>query len=495
MDVQSSEARALPSARRRRELKKRAVCGPTVTSSSSSTAPGPDPDPNPNPESDPEPERESFILHPLAVQTLNQALGSPGSTMLQQILADMYVDPELLAELNEEQKQTLFFKMREEQVRRWREREAELEKEEAVVQKPKKKATGKHVSWLQASDSNVWVWVMGEHPSDKPYEEICDKIIAERAALQAQKEAEELRAKKEQEILKRFSSVYLSKEEQLRKEEEAARQEEQRRHEEELKRREEEERQKAEEEVQRLEQERAKQIYINLKEIHRRSQNQEKEDPEWQETLRRSKEEDRRRSFLAKQAREDHRRKSVKALEQGRVALLTKAFGRERPALLPKPKPRTTKNEGLSRRQGVRRTQSSSSREQIIRWFKEEQVPLRAGFQKDDSGIAPWFHGIITRQDAEALLGPGEPGHFLVRVSEKIAGYVLSYRSQDGFKHFLIDATDNCFMLLGDQLTFASLAELVEYHEKEPITPSGGEQLLHPCEQKPGSVDYVDLFT
>ncbi|RXN09678.1 SH2 domain-containing 4B-like protein [Labeo rohita] len=100
----------------------------------------------------------------------------------------MYIEPDLLAELNEEQKQILFYKIREEQVRRWNERERR-DPSHAV----KKKSDRRGIQWLLGSDGEVWVWVMGEAPGDKPFEDIVEELMEERARKQAQREAQELR--------------------------------------------------------------------------------------------------------------------------------------------------------------------------------------------------------------------------------------------------------------------------------------------------------------
>ncbi|CAO2612316.1 SH2 domain-containing protein 4A [Lemmus lemmus] len=422
--------------------------------------------------------------------------------MLKQILSDMFIDPDLLAELSEEQKQILFYKMREEQIRRWKEREAAMERKESLPVKSRpKKENGKSVHWKLGADKKVWVWVMGEHHLDKPYDVLCDEILAERARLRAVQDSE-LRKAQSAEIINslRTKSQNCAQPEPQKLEpqnvtrktaaEETSRQgprtiptksEDKAHTKEPIKT-------KEDEEIKQTEDEKAKQIYKSWK-----------EDSEWQASLRKSKAADEKRRSLAKQAREDYKRLSQRGRSgQGLQNPLAGPQKPRRPPLPPKPQflhPLGNPPQSLGN-QGVTRTESSSTQEDIIRWFKEEQLPFRAGYQKNSDTIAPWFHGILTLKKANELLSStGRPGSFLIRVSEKIKGYALSYLSEEGCKHFLIDASADSYSFLGvDQLQHASLADLVEYHKEEPITSLGKELLMYPCGQQDKPPDYLELF-
>lgn len=421
--------------------------------------------------------------------------------MLRQILSEMFIDPDLLAELSEEQKQILFYKMREEQIRRWKEREAAMERKESLPVKSRpKKENGKSVHWKLGADKQVWVWVMGEHHLDKPYDVLCDEILAEREHLRAAKDAE-LRKAQSLQFTNSLEIKSLNCDLQAVKKTEpqnvtrkAAAEEATDQGPRAIPTKKDDKAQtkdltkkKDSEELKQTEDEKAKQIYKNWK-----------EDSEWQASLRKSKAADEKRRSLAKQAREDYKRLSQRGRSgDGLQNPLTGPQKPKRPPLPPKPQflqPLGSPPKSLGN-QGVIRTKTSSTQEDIIRWFKEEQLPFRAGYQKNSDTIAPWFHGILTLKKADELLSTGMPGSFLIRVSEKIKGYALSYLSEEGCKHFLIDASANSYSFLGvDQLQHATLADLVEYHKEEPITSLGKELLLFPCGQQDKPPDYLELF-
>ncbi|NP_001012048.1 SH2 domain-containing protein 4A isoform X1 [Rattus norvegicus] len=421
--------------------------------------------------------------------------------MLRQILSEMFIDPDLLAELSEEQKQILFYKMREEQIRRWKEREAAMERKESLPVKSRpKKENGKSVHWKLGADKQVWVWVMGEHHLDKPYDVLCDEILAEREHLRAAKDAE-LRKAQSLQFTNSLKVKSLNCDLQAVKKTEpqnvtrkAAAEEATDQGPRAIPTKKDDKAQtkdltkkKDSEELKQTEDEKTKQIYKNWK-----------EDSEWQASLRKSKAADEKRRSLAKQAREDYKRLSQRGRSgDGLQNPLTGPQKPKRPPLPPKPQflqPLGSPPKSLGN-QGVIRTKTSSTQEDIIRWFKEEQLPFRAGYQKNSDTIAPWFHGILTLKKANELLSTGMPGSFLIRVSEKIKGYALSYLSEEGCKHFLIDASANSYSFLGvDQLQHATLADLVEYHKEEPITSLGKELLLFPCGQQDKPPDYLELF-
>ncbi|XP_041424962.1 SH2 domain-containing protein 4B [Xenopus laevis] len=547
--------------------------------------------------------------------------------MLQQILRDMYIDPDLLAELNDEQKQILFYKMREEQIRRWTEWDTNLDKEESKMKIKakfqhskcficlfylfKSQNNSKHIQWQCGSDGEVWAWIMGESPNDKPYEQICEELMTERARQQAQIEAEEQWKQKEAEIEKKFRDAMAKEKARIVAEKWKEEIEDRKaaklmenKFQEELKKREEEERRKGEEQIRQREELRAKELYLSLKKAQQQCQRNENEEEEWQQQLQKSRAADEDRKHKARWARAEYHRQSLRAIQKGKVAGLSNLFQT------------VNLNNGQESSQENNRTSQliklqvpvgkvwerparPITRDVIIRWFKEEQLPRRAVMEKNTEVVAPWFHGnhllnyskllkntpfyvlmtwemnssspvyaltaatgsdviqqnpslciakvplhnqhhrieemdcliyehhalltlwiigsclripdtavllfscdgivirsgIISREEAEELLMNKPEGSFLVRVSEKIWGYALSYRQQTGFKHFLVDASGDYYSFLGvDPNRHATLTDLIDFHKEEVITSSGGELLVEPCGQIKNTPDYSILF-
>ena len=78
------------------------------------------------------------------------------------------------------------------------------------------------------------------------------------------------------------------------------------------------------------------------------------------------------------------------------------------------------------------------------------------------------FSGLISRAEAEELLGEDvEVGSFLVRLSDKVFGYTISFKDEERIKHFLIDASKPKKVKFDGsaEKTHKDLAALVEYHQ------------------------------
>uniref|UniRef100_A0A8C0T0H2 SH2 domain-containing protein n=1 Tax=Canis lupus familiaris TaxID=9615 RepID=A0A8C0T0H2_CANLF len=115
------------------------------------------------------------------------------------------------------------------------------------------------------------------------------------------------------------------------------------------------------------------------------------------------------------------------------------------------------------------------------------QAETRAWFQKTQAhwllqhGAAPaWFHGFITRREAERLLETKPEGCYLVRFSESAVTFVLTYRSRTRCRHFLLaQLGDGRHVVLGEDSAHVRLQDLLQHYTACPLSPYG-EKLTEP---------------
>uniref|UniRef100_A0A183TPR0 SH2 domain-containing protein n=2 Tax=Schistocephalus solidus TaxID=70667 RepID=A0A183TPR0_SCHSO len=162
--------------------------------------------------------------------------------------------------------------------------------------------------------------------------------------------------------------------------------------------------------------------------------------------------------------------------------------------------------------------QRAQGPEAIIDWFREFEAPrLLRMFTASGSSprlqIPVWFHGILKRRQAEALLFGKAVNSFLLRVSESFLGYVISHMGAGGVcAHFFVQISkppedvdmglpgeNTLYHLFGlpDQ-AFTTLDRLIEHYTKNPLSVSGSEMLLYPMGQEISKAnpmaDYFNLL-
>ncbi|XP_026175491.1 SH2 domain-containing protein 7 [Mastacembelus armatus] len=124
-------------------------------------------------------------------------------------------------------------------------------------------------------------------------------------------------------------------------------------------------------------------------------------------------------------------------------------------------------------------TPEGGLKELVLRWFTETQAPHIL----NNGNFPNWFQGFTARKDAEDLLRDKALGCFLIRLSDKAIGYILSYKGHDRCRHFVITHNqDGQFTISGDCQTHRSLAELIEHYKVSPIQPFG-EYLTSSCHE------------
>ncbi|XP_071474431.1 SH2 domain-containing protein 2A isoform X5 [Marmota flaviventris] len=118
---------------------------------------------------------------------------------------------------------------------------------------------------------------------------------------------------------------------------------------------------------------------------------------------------------------------------------------------------------------------------EILAWFQKTQAHWLL-----QQGTAPaWFHGFITRREAERLLGPQPQGCYLVRFSESAVTFVLTYRSRTCCRHFLLaQLRDGRHVVLGEDSAHAQLQDLLRHYTECPLSPYG-ETLTRPLARQP----------
>eukprot|EP00040_Diaphanoeca_grandis_P032118 m.193634 g.193634 ORF g.193634 m.193634 type:complete len:1246 (-) comp32511_c1_seq1:49-3786(-) len=118
----------------------------------------------------------------------------------------------------------------------------------------------------------------------------------------------------------------------------------------------------------------------------------------------------------------------------------------------------------------------------VLKWWNRMEKGRKVHLS-DEGTIHPWFHGLISRIQAEDYLVDQVSGAFLVRVSERVHGYALSFRHHDKIRHYKLGfSSEGGYEVTGNNEDFPTLDDLVSFYRDNAITQGSDDVLLKPIQ-------------
>ncbi|XP_067931829.1 unconventional myosin-Ia-like isoform X2 [Watersipora subatra] len=135
----------------------------------------------------------------------------------------------------------------------------------------------------------------------------------------------------------------------------------------------------------------------------------------------------------------------------------------------------------------------AGSKQASIEWFRASQLAK----VWDSGNRAPyeWFHGTIPRGKAEKILSIKDIGAFMIRLSERRLGYVLSFRAENRCRNYMVELTpSNKYVVVGESKAHKTLLDLVTYYQKNALSNWNGLLTVACGQADPSQPDYLELL-
>ena len=179
-------------------------------------------------------------------------------------------------------------------------------------------------------------------------------------------------------------------------------------------------------------------------------------------------------------------------IPKNKVSNLINKYEIEPPPIFPAVAPKSTNvramaiNTSPEQREAIdEKLITALAREQSLRRWRTNET------KKFNENPGDWYHGVISREDAECILISREDGTFLVRQSEHRLGYALSVVSNKEIHNYMVETLPGGrYRLKGSRIEHVNLQDLIWYYTNNVISERFREKLSKPAEKRGIAVDY-----